>query len=188
MKTTETVRETDIEKEAGKGKTFLYSVLLAAVLIAADQWTKHLAAVNLKGNEPFTLIRGILEFRYLENEGAAFSLLQGQQLFFYILTGVFIVICVYLLFRIPRTRYYLPVRICLLVLLSGAAGNLIDRVVQKYVVDFIYFSVIDFPIFNMADIYVTLSVIALALMIIFKYKDNDFSFLHKKTTEKENET
>ena len=73
-----------------------------------------------------------------------------------------------------------PLILTLLVLAAGACGNLIDRVVSKYVVDFIYFVVIDFPVFNVADIYVTLSVISLIILILFHYRDNDLDFLKKK--------
>ena len=172
--------------ETRKIHTTVFSVLFAVILIAADQWTKHLAVLHLKGAEPRILIDGMLEFRYLENRGAAFSMLEGKQVFFYVLTAVFLAIAIYVLARLPHTRRYLPVRICLLVLVAGAVGNLIDRIVQKYVVDFIYFSIIDFPVFNVADMYVTLSVTVLALLILFRYKDSDFAFL-KRQNKGENE-
>ena len=174
----------------GKSKRFtttIFSILFVVILIAVDQWTKHLAVLRLKGEEPYILINGVLEFRYLENRGAAFSMLQGKQVFFYILTTVFLAIAFYVLSKLPRTRHYLPVRICLLVLVSGAVGNLIDRIIQKYVVDFIYFSIIDFPVFNVADMYVTLSVTVLALMILFRYRDSDFAFLKKRNKDTEAE-
>ncbi len=168
------------KKNGSKMTTAVLSVLFAAVLVVVDQWTKYLAVLHLKGNAPLELISGVLELRYLENRGAAFSILQDHQLFFYILTVIFLLAAVWVICRIPRSRFFLPVRICLIVLASGAVGNLIDRVVQKYVVDFIYFSIIDFPVFNVADIYVTLSVIALILLVLFRYKEKDFAFLGKK--------
>ena len=63
---------------------------------------------------------------------------------------------------------------------GGAAGNFIDRIVRGYVVDFIYFSLIDFPVFNLADIYVVCGGIALVLLVVFRYKDEDFDFLSTK--------
>lgn len=161
-------------------RTILISALFTAALVAVDQVTKYLAVLRLKDAAPHVLIDGVLEFRYLENRGAAFSVLQGQQVFFYILTAVFLVIVLYVLHRLPRTRRFLPIWVCLLVLISGAVGNLIDRIIHKYVVDFIYFSIIDFPVFNVADIYVTLSVAALALLVLFRYKDSDLSFLKRQ--------
>ena len=164
---------------AGSNQTRWYNLFMI-ILVAADQVTKHLAVMFLKGKEPLVLIPGVLEFRYLENQGAAFSMFQNQQVFFYILTAVFLIAAVYFLKKMPKTRRFLPMIICLLVLSSGAVGNLIDRVVHRYVVDFIYFSLIDFPIFNVADIFVTLSVIVMICLILFKYKDDDLSFGKKK--------
>ena len=69
-------------------------------------------------------------------------------------------------------------------LTAGALGNFIDRITQGYVVDFFYFSLIDFPIFNVADIYVVVSFIALIICILFIYKDEEFSFLQFKKKEK----
>ena len=76
----------------------------------------------------------------------------------------------------------MPLIVVVDVLVAGAIGNFIDRLVNKYVIDFIYFSLIDFPIFNVADIYVTLSVIALFILIFFYYKEEDFKFITKKKT------
>ena len=69
--------------------------------------------------------------------------------------------------------------ICIM-LFAGGIGNFIDRVRFNYVVDFFYFKLIDFPIFNVADIYVSVSCVFLAILIIFFYKDKDFDFLGKK--------
>lgn len=159
------------------GSVYILLAALAALLIVFDQLMKHAAVVKLKGGRPFVLIENVLELRYLENQGAAFGMLQNKQLFFSIITLLFIAASVYVIVRIPKNRYYLPLILTVCVLFSGAFGNFIDRLVNKYVIDFIYFSIIDFPVFNVADIYVTLSVIALAIMILFKYKDNEFEFL-----------
>lgn len=160
--------------EAKRQSVPVYVLLLAgAALVAFDQLTKYLAVIHLKDKAPFVLINGVLELRYLENRGAAFSMLQNQQWFFYILTAVFLVLAVWIIHRIPRERHFQPLVWCIVVLCAGAVGNLIDRIVHKYVVDFIYFSIIDFPIFNVADIYVTLGVILLIVLILFKYKDSD---------------
>ena len=145
--------------------------------VAADQLTKRLAVRCLKGRDPFVLIPGVLEFRYLENNGAAFSMLRGKQWLFYILTVLFLAAAVQILRKMPDTGRMRPLRYTVLFLMAGAAGNFIDRLFQKYVVDFIYFSLIDFPVFNVADIFVTLSVIALMVQILFRYRDDDFAFL-----------
>lgn len=158
----------------------LVSLILLALLLGFDQLTKYLAVLFLKGKDPFVLIPGALEFRYLENRGAAFGSLQNMQVFFWILTLVFLAAAVFFFIRTPKTKHYYPLIGCCIVLVAGAAGNFLDRIINRYVVDFIYFSLIDFPIFNVADIYITLSFLAILLLVFFYYKDGDFSFLSSK--------
>ena len=101
--------------------------------------------------------------------------------------GVAILICImiaYVLYRIPPERKYIPFNFLLVLIASGAAGNMVDRTIHAYVIDFIYFSLIDFPVFNVADIYVTVSTILLVLFILFYYKEQDFSFLSIKQQKK----
>ena len=155
-------------------------ILFVVMLVALDQWTKHLAVLHLKEQPAVSLIKGALELRYLENNGAAFSILQGRQPVFFVLTAVFLTLFIWFCWRVPKTKKYLPLIMCMLFLSGGAVGNLIDRAAHSYVVDFIYISLIDFPIFNVADIYVTLSVIALVLLLMFRYKESDMKFLHRR--------
>ena len=161
-------------------KIYIWLLIGAAVLVCFDQFIKYLAVIYLKGSPSLVLIPGVLELQYLENAGAAWGMLQGKQFIFTIITVLFMIFAVIFVIKLPKTRKFLPLLIALVVLCSGAIGNFCDRLVNKYVVDFIYFSIIDFPIFNVADIYVTLSVIAIIIMVLFKYKDNDFDFLKKK--------
>lgn len=156
---------------------FIIGVLL---LTALDQWTKSLAVAFLKGQPNIVLIPGVLELEYLENPGAAFGILAHQQVFFYIITVVLLAGILYVFYKVPMTKHFLPVHIVLTVIVAGAVGNLIDRVVQQYVVDFIYFSLIDFPKFNVADIYITLGCIVVFLLTLFKYKDDEFDMLFSK--------
>ena len=160
---------------AEKKRTSPLLLLIAgAILVIFDQFTKYLAVSHLAGREARVLIPGILELRYLENNGAAFSMLQNQQWFFYILTAVFLIFAIWLMRKIPQnTSEFNPLLWSLAILCAGAVGNLIDRIMHRYVIDFIYFSVINFPIFNVADIYVTVSVILLIILVLFHYKDTD---------------
>ena len=164
-------------------------VCQCVALIAFDQFTKRLAVFHLKNQPPVVLINGVLELTYVENRGAAFGMLQNQQWFFWILTAVFLAVAVYVLLRVPKTARYAPLIVSVTVLAAGAIGNLIDRVAHRYVVDFIYFSAINFPVFNVADIYVTLSVIALLILFFFRYKEDELSFLSwkKKSADKAGE-
>lgn len=147
-------------------------------LTAIDQVTKRLAATKLI-NGPYVLIQGVFELRYLENRGAAFGILQNARWFFLILTAAFLVLAVWFYVKIPQSRRMLPLRIITIFLMSGAVGNMIDRAILSYVRDFFYFSLIDFPIFNVADMYVTVSAFFLFIYVIFIYKDEDFAFLKK---------
>lgn len=156
---------------------FLISIIL---LVLLDQFTKYLAVEFLKNNESFVLIPGILELEYLENTGAAFGILLGQQWFFYIITIVMIFVMVFIYFKMPMNKKYLPGHIVLIFIIAGAIGNFIDRVVQQYVVDFIYFSLINFPKFNFADIYITFGCFVMFFLVLFIYKDEDLQFLSKK--------
>ena len=77
----------------------------------------------------------------------------------------------WLFFRIPKTGYYIPLILVGGILTGGAAGNFIDRAFRGYVVDFIYVSLIDFPIFNLADIYVVCGGIALVILVLFSHTE-----------------
>ena len=151
------------------------------LLIVAEQAAKYWAVSKLKGTSGMTLITGVLELQYLENRGMAFGMLQGKIPLLIALCLLFFCVFLYIYIKIPKTRYYLPLICTALVLAAGAVGNLIDRVFRGYVIDFIYFSLIDFPVFNVADIYVVCSGIFLVFCVCFKYKDeNDFRFLNRK--------
>lgn len=155
-------------------KRHLIYLCISSILIILDQYTKYLATTHLMGEEGITLIPGILSLYYLENRGAAFGMLQNAQVFFILFTIIGLTVLLYTYLKLPDTRYYLPLRILLLLIFSGAIGNFIDRIKNGFVVDFFQFTFINFPIFNVADIYVTVSVIILILLILFYYKDEDF--------------
>ena len=168
-----------------QGTRRLGALLLCVLLIAADQATKLLAVARLKDQAPFVLLPGVLELRYLENRGAAFGILQGQKIFLVLFTGLLSALIIYFYFRVPEGKRHLPVRIFLIMLFSGAIGNFIDRRRLDYVIDFIYFKLIDFPIFNVADCYVTIAVILFAIAILFVYKEEEMDFLfHPFSREK----
>ena len=155
--------------------------MLFVILVIADQLTKHLAVVRLKNQAAYNLINGILEFNYLENRGAAFGVLQNQKYFFVFVALIFIGVIVFVLIKVPTQKKYYSLNILLVMIAAGAVGNMIDRVRYDYVVDFIYLVCIQFPIFNMADIYVTTATVILVFQILFVYKTNDFNFLSFNT-------
>lgn len=156
------------------------AVLVIALLLGLDQWTKQLAVTHLKDQPNIILIKGVLELEYLENRGAAFGLLQNQQWLFVILTVIFLGIALYLFWKLPKTRRYLPIYWIFVGLVAGAIGNFIDRITHKYVVDFVSFCLINFPIFNVADILLSVSVAVMFILILFVYKDEDYDILFRK--------
>ncbi len=161
-----------------------FALISFIALILFDQWTKSLAVKYLMNQEPFVIIDGVFQLRYLENRGAAFGMMQGQQTFFMI-TGIIAVLALaYIYFKLPWSKRFHPLRTVVLFIAGGAAGNMIDRGLLGYVVDFFYFELIDFPIFNVADIYVTCATIILALLILFYYKEEELDCLFPKKKEK----
>ena len=87
---------------------------------------------------------------------------------------------VWFYYRIPDKKRYLPILILLPIIAAGAIGNLIDRLLNGFVVDFVYLSIINFPIVNLADIFVSWSAVLLIILMIFKYNDEDYKELFRK--------
>ena len=130
-------------------------LLSVPLLTLLDQITKTAAQASLKGKADYPLFPDILEFSYLENTGAAFSSFLGKQGFLITLTSLVMIFLLIKYFQIPEGRRYFPMQITLLLIVSGGIGNLIDRIINGYVIDCIYFVPINFPKFNVADCYVT---------------------------------
>ncbi len=169
----------------GKKKlALIIDVIAIAILIFLDQFTKHLAVVHLKDQESFVIIPKVLELTFLKNRGAAFGILQDQKVFFVMIAVMILFVIAYVLFQLPMEKKYMFLQIILVMIASGAAGNMIDRVRNDYVVDFISFVIINFPIFNVADIYVTVSTIVFIILFVFYYKEKDFDFLSFKQQKK----
>ena len=119
---------------------------------------------------------GVFELHYLENRGAAFGILQNQRIVFVILTIIYLAAVFWFLHRCPKTGRYTLLHIIASVLTAGALGNFIDRLRLGYVV-------INFPVFNVADIFVVISFIGIAVSILFIYKDDEFEFLSIRKKE-----
>lgn len=155
----------------------LVGIAVFIILTLIDQLAKKAAVANLKDQEPFILIKNVFQLQYLENRGAAFGILQGQKSVFIVITVIILAVVVYIYARMPVTKKFIVMRILILLIAAGAVGNFIDRIRQGYVVDFFYFSAINFPIFNVADIYVTCAAVLLILTVLFYYKDEDLKEL-----------
>ena len=155
----------------------LFYIIGIVVLTELDQITKALAEARLLGKPDFKIICDAFVFSYLRNSGAAWGMLSGKINLFLVFTVIVMLIVTYVIINLPATRKYMPLLITCTLLVSGAVGNFIDRVRFGYVRDFIYFKLINFPVFNVADCYVTVSVALLIILILFVYKEDDFEFL-----------
>lgn len=146
-----------------------------ALLIWLDQLLKRLAVQNLQGQETRVLIPHVLGLTYAENTGAAFSLFSSSTGALSVVTAVLLSIGVVALIVVKRKP--LIYDICIPLIIAGGAGNLLDRVVRGYVVDYIRTLFIDFPVFNFADMLITCSCIAVIVYLIadmiISYKKRD---------------
>jgi signal peptidase II len=143
----------------------LYAIVVVIILIL-DQGLKYWTTVNLEvGVGQADLIPGIIHLTNIHNVGAAFSILENSRWFFIAITAVFIVAVIILLAKkMIRGKFG---RWTLVLVLAGAIGNWIDRIIQGYVVDMFSFDFINFAIFNIADIFITIGGILFCLYIIF---------------------
>lgn len=178
-----------------KRSFFWLDILIIVCLVGIDQLTKKLA-LHFLADKSIAVLPGIFSFTLLEggNSGAAFGLLKGGFWFFMISTIIVIFFALFFLRRLPDGKRYLPLNISIVLLLAGAFGNLVDRVStmieygSSFVVDFLYFELIDFPIFNVADCYVSISAFLLLVLGTFFYKDEDYDLiLNRKKVKKDYE-
>lgn len=141
-------------------------------LILIDQLTKIWAVKALMLGAPIKLLENVLHLHYVSNYGAAWGIFSGKQIFLIILTSVIIIGMFIYMLRLPHNQYGRWARIAFTLIISGAIGNLIDRMTLGYVRDFIYFILIDFPIFNIADVLVVTGV-GLLIIVLFITKDGE---------------
>ena len=140
--------------------------LFAAGIVAVDQWTKALTVANIALYQDVEFIPGFLGFTYVQNTGAAFSSFEGQQWLFAL---IFIVFTVAILweFRKNSLKFNSFERWCIAAIYGGGLGNMIDRLRLGYVVDMIETKFISFPVFNMADCFITCGCFAIVISLIF---------------------
>ncbi len=164
-------------------KRGLIAIIAVTVLVALDQWSKCLVSTRLALHEARPLIDGVFQIRYIRNAGMAWSMFEGKQVVFCIVTPIIIFFLAKEFVCLPKDKKYTPIRVLCVFLVAGAIGNLIDRIwggeelFTGSVVDFFDFCLINFPVFNVADIYVTCSVIALFILMFAKYRDDDFEVI-----------
>ena len=161
-------------------KMLLIDVVVMLVLLGLDQLTKYLAIINLKNHPAVVLWDGVLELNYLENRGSAFGMLQNQKFFILFIGVVFLAVILFFLFKLPEEKKFCTVHILLSAIVAGGVGNMIDRLRFDYVVDFISFVLIHFPIFNVADCYIVVATIVLFLLFLFVFEEKALEFLSFK--------
>ena len=144
----------------------LFMVLLSAFIVAADQLTKIWVVANIPLHTSLPAIDGLFHLTYVQNTGAAFSALEGMQWLFAL---VFAIFTAGLIWEFSKKRMpFLPFeRWCILAIWAGGLGNMLDRVRLGYVVDMIAVDFIEFPVFNVADCFITCGCIALMVSLIF---------------------
>ena len=150
--------------------SFALLALFSALVVALDQITKYFTVANipLYGDVPF--IPGLLKLTYVRNTGAAFSSFEGMQWLFALIFGIFTLLILWEYFKKPMGFSKFD-RICIAAIYGGGLGNMIDRVRMGYVVDMIETEFMTFPVFNVADIFITCGCAALLVSLIFFNKE-----------------
>jgi len=166
--------------------------ILIFALVAFDQWTKVTVQKKIPLYESKTIIKNFLSFTYVQNTGSAFSLGADKEWAIYVL-GAFSLICallmvVFVAYTILK-KQLVAFSIVVSCLCAGTIGNMIDRIRLQYVVDFLHFSFgsKSFPIFNVADICVTVSCVFIGILIIKDDKVTEAIFTKKRKDQKTND-
>ncbi|MDD5864790.1 MAG: signal peptidase II [Firmicutes bacterium] len=145
---------------------FFYYCLFAAGIVAADQVTKFLTVANIPPYQDLPFLPGVLNLTYVQNTGAAFSSFEGQQWLFALIFLVFTGLILFEYFKKPMG--FAPFeRWCIAAIYGGGLGNMIDRVRMGYVVDMIETSFMEFPVFNVADCFITCGCVLLMAHLVF---------------------
>lgn len=140
--------------------------LLSALVVGLDQWVKYWTVTNLGLGETQDMIEHFFSLTYVQNTGAAWSILEGETTFFTIVTVIAVFVVTYLIIHYRNDSKFLTLGLALV--LAGAVGNFIDRIRLGYVVDMVQLDFIQFPIFNVADASLVIGVILIFVYTIFE--------------------
>ena len=140
--------------------------LLFVVLVAGDQGLKYYVTNHIVPMTVHDFIPGLLSITHITNTGAAWSMLEGKMLFFYLVTIIAVVVLIYLFVKADKKEYLY--RFSLIFLLAGTVGNGIDRFARRFGVDMFNLDFMNFPIFNLADTYITIGVILIVVSLIIQ--------------------
>lgn len=170
-------------KNMKKAINAVLALVSMALLIFLDQAVKMYINSNYKIGETTHVIKNVFHITYVVNEGAAWSSFSGKTVMLLAVTSVILVAVIVMYAIFLKKDMFKPLRVLMVFLAAGAIGNMIDRFTKGYVIDMFDFRLISFPVFNVADIYVTCSVIIGMILVLFKYNDDDFAALRKPQAE-----
>jgi len=168
----------------------LLELIIAIAILVIDQVSKYLTEIYIPFGTSIPLFDGVFQLSNVHNTGAAWGILAGWQWLFLVITPI---VCAFLIWILVARRGEIKLlgRICIVLLVSGAIGNLIDRVAFSYVRDMLDFCLINFPVFNVADSAITVGAILLCIDTLFVKKGSIFGVIDtiklpsKKTAEQE---
>ena len=160
-------------------KKYFIFLVINFFLLFIDRFSKILSILKLKNNSSFIIIKDFLSLEYVKNTGGAWGILEKYTFILIIISTIFIFLCSIIYFRLCFISSYKLLKISLLLVISGAIGNLYDRIRYGYVIDFISFDFIKFPVFNISDIFITIGIILIIILIFFIYKKEDLSIIEK---------
>ena len=151
---------------------YLIYFFIVTVLVFIDQFSKSLIVSTIDLNQSITVIKGFFNITYVRNFGAGFSIMQNATTIFYIITPICLILFIYLLIK-TKEKDYLS-KTALLLMIGGTIGNFLDRIINVYVVDFLDFIIFgwDFPVFNFADICLTIGV-SIYIVSLLKESKNE---------------
>ena len=175
---------------------YILPVLGVIAVVLLDQMVKELCLDKIGMYNTIVLVEDVFELHVIPNYGMAWGMLQNKQWIFVVITPVVLALAVWFYLKMPAEKKFTPMRVLTVLLAGGAIGNLLDRMFrgdfcQGYVVDMFYFKAIDFPVFNVADSFICVSFALLAILVIFKYSEEDFDRMFglkkSKKAEEKNE-
>lgn len=149
---------------------YIIYLIISLLFVAADYLTKYAVITNMSLGKTIPLWEGVFHLTHIRNTGAAFSIMSGQRFFLIALPLIVIIaIIACIIVKKPKNKLLL---LSFSMIVSGGIGNLIDRIRFGYVVDFLDFCLINFPVFNVADIWVTCGAALFIFLLLFSKEDN----------------
>ena len=162
----------------------ILSLIIVTAAVLLDQITKFIVVSNMNLNETIPVIKDVFNISYTTNDGAGWSLLSGKTFLLISISVIAVVFLVFVIIKFKPKRFDM---ISLSMILGGAIGNLIDRIRPPHeVTDFFDFVLINFPIFNIADIFITVGGALLIFNALFNKKSIIYLFENKKDSKNEN--